>query len=107
MWRFIITLLAALMLSTSPAQSEPVAPPAPVDAATVQAPVIAGSSMEECQSSASAAQDTTLAQASCCSGKGGFCGCSGGKVRCCNGGEAAQCPCRANTSAAAAVELHE
>ena len=38
-----------------------------------------------------------LAQGGCCSNAGGFCGCSQGKVRCCNGTIAiGQCSCRSD-----------
>jgi hypothetical protein len=100
----VINLLAVLTLVASPSQSAPVAPPDRADAATVQAPVIAGSAVEGCRSPAPAAQDGTMAQKSCCSGAGGFCGCTGGKARCCNGDIAPSCACRADTSAAATVE---
>jgi len=106
MWRFVrlltmVTLLAFPLESAPPAQSVPADGPAV--AGPVQTALIAGSAMDDCQSPAVAWPDSALAQKSCCSGAGGFCGCSGGKVRCCNGDIAASCACRADTSPDAAI----
>ena len=54
-----------------------------------------------CPVVAAADPDAPPAQKGCCSGAGGFCGCSGGKMRCCNGDIAPSCACRADTSATA------
>jgi hypothetical protein len=106
MWRSVPFLAILTLLVSVPAMA-PGAEPPRVVVATDQASATADSPVEGCQSPGAANMEDTLVQRSCCSGAGGFCGCSGGKMRCCNGDIAPACACRADTRAATIIQSRE
>ncbi len=57
------------------------------------------SSSEECRPGALISDDPTiLAQRGCCSWHGGICGCSWGRIVCCDGVLSPSCTCRGNST---------
>ena len=66
-------------------------------AETVWSGALSSAADPQCVRVASSADPPVVAQARCCAGDGGVCGCRRAKTLCCNGTEVAACPCRSST----------
>jgi hypothetical protein len=83
-WGELMTRIAAVLLF-------PFVLTAPVLAADERA--LASGAAGQCDTLAAAAPEI-LARRGCCSWHGGVCGCSGARVKCCNGGLSPSCTCK-------------
>src|SRR5262245_40923014 len=91
----IVIALRALAAVADPGPAPATASPSPSSVSSELAPENA---LPSCIPSGSN-RDQEIAQRGCCSWHDGVCGCSGGRVQCCDGSQSPSCGCFAESRA--------